>query len=170
MSFCDSDLARECGVTEGEGIRVQHAQAGGCDIMRVRIETREKLLTNDIKEQIKLQLSSIEEEFSTSKKNSALYKFNSSTEVALSSTGIEVFNLAKDYYSFSNGKFNPAIYPLSSLWHFTNDTKVDKSKFTPPQNEQILKILDNVVVLIFLMLHFCPTITSSFSFLFSAFS
>ena len=41
MGFCDSDLARECGVTEGEGVRIQHAQAGGCDIMRVRIETKE---------------------------------------------------------------------------------------------------------------------------------
>ncbi len=41
MIFSQSDLAAECGVAEGDGIRVQHAQAGGCSITRVRIETQE---------------------------------------------------------------------------------------------------------------------------------
>ncbi len=41
MDFSGSDLAAECGVAEGNGIRVQHAQAGGCEILRVRIETQE---------------------------------------------------------------------------------------------------------------------------------
>lgn len=41
MGFSYSDLASECGISEGEGIRLQHAQAGGCEIMRVRVETPE---------------------------------------------------------------------------------------------------------------------------------
>ena len=44
MDFSGSDLAAECGVAEGNGIRVQRAQAGGCDILRVRVETEEAAL------------------------------------------------------------------------------------------------------------------------------
>ncbi len=41
MDFLGSDLASECGVKEGRGIHVQRAQAGGCSILRVRVETKE---------------------------------------------------------------------------------------------------------------------------------
>ena len=41
MDFSGSDLAAECGIGEGGGVRVQHASAGGCDILRVRVETQE---------------------------------------------------------------------------------------------------------------------------------
>ena len=39
MEFSDSDLAAECGVSEGEGIRLQKACAQGCEILRVRVES-----------------------------------------------------------------------------------------------------------------------------------
>ena len=42
VEFARSDLAAECGAAEGgEGIRVQHAEAGGCEIMRVQIKSEE---------------------------------------------------------------------------------------------------------------------------------
>ena len=41
MELSGSDLAAECGIGEGDGIRVQRAHAGGCDITRVRVETKE---------------------------------------------------------------------------------------------------------------------------------
>ena len=41
MELSGSDLAAECGIGEGDGIRVQHAHAGGCEITRVRVETKE---------------------------------------------------------------------------------------------------------------------------------
>jgi spore protease len=38
--FARSDLARECGCdTDGEGVRVRHWEAGGCEILRVQIRT-----------------------------------------------------------------------------------------------------------------------------------
>ena len=39
--FARSDLAAECGVEEGEGIRVSHAEAGGCKILRVQVKSKE---------------------------------------------------------------------------------------------------------------------------------
>ena len=39
MGFSQSDLAVECGVCEGEGVRVQRVQGGGCEVLRVRIES-----------------------------------------------------------------------------------------------------------------------------------
>ena len=40
--FARSDLARECGCdTDGEGVRVRRTQAGGCEILRVQIRSRE---------------------------------------------------------------------------------------------------------------------------------
>ena len=41
MDFARSDLAAECGVGEGEGVRIVRARAGGCDILRVHLSTRE---------------------------------------------------------------------------------------------------------------------------------
>lgn len=40
--FARSDLAAECGAgQEGDGVRVQRATAGGCEILRVQIKTKE---------------------------------------------------------------------------------------------------------------------------------
>lgn len=41
MDFACSDLASECGIAEGEGVRIQHAEARGCAITRVRIGSAE---------------------------------------------------------------------------------------------------------------------------------
>ena len=41
MSVSESDLAAECGAREGEGVRVQQAKVGECDILRVRIESED---------------------------------------------------------------------------------------------------------------------------------
>lgn len=40
-NYTRSDLAAECGVGEGEGIRIGRARAGGCEILRVQVGTRE---------------------------------------------------------------------------------------------------------------------------------
>ncbi len=112
----------------------------------VKVAVQEKTLTNEVTEQIKHQLDSLENEFSVNKQNSALSVINSSTTQTLSVRGVEVFSLAKEFYSFSNGKFNPATYPLSRLWHFTEDTKIDKNNFTPPTEQQILEIIDSGVL------------------------
>ncbi len=112
----------------------------------VKVAVKEKTLTNEVTEQIKHQLDSLENEFSVNKQNSALSVINSSTTQTLSVRGVEVFSLAKEFYSFSNGKFNPATYPLSRLWHFTEDTKIDKNNFTPPTEQQILEIIDSGVL------------------------
>lgn len=112
----------------------------------VTVAVQEKALTNEVTEQIKHLLDSLENEFSVNKNNSALSAINSSATQTLSERGVEVFSLAKEFYSFSNGKFNPATYPLSRLWHFTEDTKLDKNNFTPPTEQQILEIIDKGIL------------------------
>ena len=110
------------------------------------VEVHGKTLTNDVTDKIKEELKSLEEEFSVNKKNSALSKINSSLNYTLSDRGVEVFSLAKEYYSFSNGKFNPAVYPLSKLWHFTKDTEVVKEQFSPPKVTEISQVLDSGIL------------------------
>ena len=41
MNVSGSDLAAECGAREGAGIRIGQTRIGGCDILRVRIESAE---------------------------------------------------------------------------------------------------------------------------------
>ncbi len=108
----------------------------------VRIEVYDKKLTDEIKEEIKNYLIDLEEEFSVNLQNSFVYKFNSNQSYDVTTRGKDVLNLAKEYYLFSEGKFNPTVYSLSKLWHFAKDTEVDKKDFTPPTKQEIQAVLD----------------------------
>ena len=112
----------------------------------IKVIVQEKNLTYEVTEQIKRLLDSLENEFSVNKENSTISKINSSTTQTLTERGVEIFSLAKEFYSFSGGRFNPATYPLSKLWHFTEGTKVDKNNFTPPSSQQILDIIDSGIL------------------------
>ena len=57
----------------------------------------------------------------------------------------DFFNLvktAKEYYDFTNGYFNPAVYGLNVLWNFSTDTYNGASAtYTLPTTEQINEVM-----------------------------
>ena len=112
----------------------------------LHIEVYNKTLDEDIKNQIKSTLTSLENEFSTSIEGSAIYNINNNVDFELSQRFIKVFNLTKDYYEFSNKTFNPSVYPLNKLWHFDNQEKIDEKDFIPPSNQEINTILNSGVL------------------------
>ncbi len=109
----------------------------------VHIEVYGKLLPTDIKEQIKAELNQIEEEFSVSLPTSLAAKLNANQSVNFSAQFLEVFSLAKEYYTLTGGLFNPAVYPLNKLWHFDTSTKVSPDEFTPPTQAEIDGVLND---------------------------
>ena len=77
-------------------------------------------LSSQVKKEIKDLTIALDNEFSTTNTNSLIYNLNeNSTPNALSNSGIEVFNLSKKYATLTNGKFSPAIYPLTDLWQLS---------------------------------------------------
>ncbi len=114
---------------------------------QIHISTRSKSISNDNKEKIKSLFSSLEKEFSVGNNNSVINKFNElsvgqSTEISERVTA--VLNLANDCYNFSDGKFNPAVFPLVKLWGFYPNYPI--LNFTPPTDEQILQTTSNFTI------------------------
>ncbi len=104
----------------------------------IHIETHDKALDNKTKELLEQLFSSLEDEFSISKENSFTFKFNNSlpnSTIPISERGIEIFQKSKECYLFSNGLFNPAVYPLVKLWQFAPDYPV--LNFTPPTESEV---------------------------------
>lgn len=111
----------------------------------IRIEARDKNISSYTKEKLQQLFSSLENQFDTSDSSSLVYQLNSSsknTPVLLNATSREVLSLAKEYYLFSEGNFNPAVYPLVKLWQFENFSSV--VSFTPPTDSQINQALEKV--------------------------
>lgn len=112
----------------------------------VRIEAKGKPFSDDLKNEIKEILTSLENTFSVNVNGSEIDKLNNSTSLSSSSEVVKVINLCKEYYTFTDKKFNPAIYPLNRLWHFAKGTEVDKEDFIPPTKTQIDSVLESGVL------------------------
>lgn len=96
------------------------------------------------KEEIKNAVLSLENEFSLFKNESFTRKFNAAAaneKLFLSERGEEIFALTERARAITDGKFNPAILPLSALWKFYPDYPV--ADFTPPSEEEIAALLQS---------------------------
>ncbi len=124
-------------------VRVYNTFAFGSS---VRVEAKGKPFSNGLKKEIKEILTSLENTYSVNVIDSEIDKLNKSTSISSSTEVIKVLNLCKEYYSFTDKKFNPLVYPLNRLWHFAKGTEVDKNNFTPPTKTQIDAILDSGVL------------------------
>jgi len=104
----------------------------------IHIETHGKILKDTDLKEIETYLLNVENEFDLSNASSCTYQFNSASEnhtLPLSETAVDVIAIAKSCYDFSDGKFNPAVYPLVKLWQFSDGfPAID---FTPPSLETI---------------------------------
>lgn len=115
------------------------------------IEVYDKDLTDQIKSEIAQLITTLEDSFDVENENSLPSRLKNaplSTNVPLTDIELEILRTTKDYHEYSQGKFNPLLYPLSSLWGFKG-----QSVNTPPSPEQISEILssgatkfDNVVI------------------------
>lgn len=95
-------------------------------------------IPKEVKDSITNCVSALDEEFALTNQNSCIYKFNNGEQASLSTDGELIFNLSKEFYAFTNGKFNPAIYPLTKLWKLSADTfDVTISNYTPPSSTLI---------------------------------
>lgn len=107
-------------------------------------ETSDKPFYENEGEKIRELFRSLESEFSASEKDSFISRFNNSAayeKAEVSENGKTLLSLSEKAYSVTNGKFNPAVLPLSELWGFYPDFPVQN--FTPPQDSEIEKILNS---------------------------
>ncbi len=95
----------------------------------------------DLKPQIEEDLSKIESLLSISDINSEISAINRLQEGNSFSASIitqEVFEISKRAFEFTNGAFNPAVYPILKLFNLSADTfDANLISITPPTSSQI---------------------------------
>ena len=105
---------------------------------QISVVTKNRAISSEAEEKLTSLFGGLEKEFSPSEELSFTKTFNSlSVEqtMTLSSTAVEIFDLAKSCYEYSGGLFNPAVFPLVKAWSFYPDYPV--LNFTPPSDNEI---------------------------------
>lgn len=109
----------------------------------IHIETHDKKINEKTLEQLNSQIKTLDCELDAHDENSFVYAINSSnvnSSVSVSDDVINLINLAEDYYSFSEGKFNFTLYPIIDAWKFYDYPKLN---FNPPSKEEINQIVQS---------------------------
>ena len=105
----------------------------------VYIDTYGQTFSKTQEKEIQNTLISLENTFSATKEGSFLSKINGAKNGQVINANAferEIFALATEFYTFSQGKFNPAVYPLLKLWGFA--PKYPVLNFTPPTDQALL--------------------------------
>ena len=111
----------------------------------IHVETHGSTISNQTEKDLENLFSSLEREFSCSNQSSYTYAINSAganLPTKVNQRYATVFSLAKEYHDFTNGLFNPAIYPLVKLWQF-NDYPV--KDFVLPTENQITALTNGAL-------------------------
>ena len=109
-----------------------------CFNTAVHIETHDKLISNDTKTLINDTLSCFEKEFSTNIESSLISRFNlaeTGRSFTLTELQAQALKKSEEAFLFTDGMFNPAVYPLVKLWGFAPYSYTPN--YTPPTDEQI---------------------------------
>lgn len=104
---------------------------------QVIVAGQSKPVTKNVENKIKNLCASLQNEFDL-KYGSFVKKFNEAdggATINVSNTALEILTAAKTVYEKSNGKFDPTVYPLVSLWGFAPYSYIPD--FTPPTADQI---------------------------------
>lgn len=104
----------------------------------VIVQARGKILSSDAADKIRTLLDDINAEFSATAAGSTVSKINAETagnRVAVSERFKRVADVCGEMYSFTEGKFDASVYPLTLLWQFSPNFPV--SPFTLPTDEEI---------------------------------
>jgi len=113
----------------------------------VYIETVDGDISTDMQNSIRNIFIDMENKTSATKEGSFIHTFNNAeggVPVSFDNYGEDVsveglYTLAQEYYLDTEGKFNPAVYPLMELWGFMptfNDVN-----FTPPSDTEVQNTL-----------------------------
>ncbi|MBR1968608.1 MAG: FAD:protein FMN transferase [Clostridia bacterium] len=111
----------------------------------IHIETYGKVISNQAETKLRNIFSALESEFDIDNQNSLTYKFNSASigeKFSLTDNGVKVVKAALDGYVFSDGCYDPSIYPLVKLWQFSPNYPV--INFSVPSESDILSQLERV--------------------------
>ncbi|MBQ9734597.1 MAG: FAD:protein FMN transferase [Clostridia bacterium] len=111
----------------------------------IHIETHDFNMSDDTQTKLKNLFSSLEKEFDINDSKSTVYAFNNANVgdvFNLSTHGRNVLLSSKNLYSFTDGLFDPSVYPLVELWQFTKNYPV--SEFNLPTDTQISTAINNV--------------------------
>lgn len=112
----------------------------------IHIETYSTNISKSTLQELKDSFSQIDKTFDINNEDSFVQKFNSANANDKIATDIHVKAVIEDcleLYAFTNGKFNPTVYPLLALWQFTPEYPV--IDFSLPSESQILQLLgDNL--------------------------
>lgn len=111
----------------------------------IHIETHDFAMTDQTKTELNNIFSTLECEFDCNNDKSSFYKINNAScnePVQVSNLVIALLNTAKEFYSFTDKKFNPAVYPLVKLWQFDNYPSLN---FAPPSLKQITNLLGSKI-------------------------
>lgn len=112
----------------------------------IHIQVEGARLNEDIKEDLKSLFFDIQNEFDKNDANSMVYKFNNANineKFETSEHFKALFCSAKELYKYSDGLFNPSIYPLLETWNFAPNFPIDN--FSPPSKDQIQSSLQKVI-------------------------
>ena len=104
----------------------------------VTVQARNKTLSETAKEEIRALLESLNAEFSATETGSTTYKINNATsgeKIEISERFKFIAEQCKSAHSFTGGKFDPSVYPLTLLWQFAPNFPVPN--FTLPAAEEI---------------------------------
>jgi thiamine biosynthesis lipoprotein len=110
----------------------------------VHVETHGTVMDAETENLIKSLFSDLENQFDLNKIGSITYQFNNASigqTLSLTENGAQLLKIAKDCYAFTDGDFNPAVYPLVKLWQFSPNYPV--KNFTPPKRSEIDIALEN---------------------------
>ncbi len=110
----------------------------------VHIQTENTTISNETLNEIRALLSNLENTFDSENDGSFPARFRTLSQgqaTTLNQVEYKIFSLSKKYYQYTNGKFNPLIRPLLSLWQFTDSPTL--TTFIPPTKEQIDCIINS---------------------------
>ncbi len=104
----------------------------------IRIQTEGTVINAKTEESILSMLKSLQNSFDEKIQTSITHKFNNATKnqvINLTQMESDIIKYAKECYSFSDEKFNPAIYSLVELWGF--NPYIKNQTFIPPTQDKI---------------------------------
>ena len=111
----------------------------------VTVQSRNKSVSYQAETDIREFLIGLNAEFSATEKNSAVYTLNSAKagkQSEISARFKEIAEVCAEMRDFTNGKFDPSVYPLSLLWKFAPDYPVPD--FSVPTAEEISATINSV--------------------------
>ena len=105
----------------------------------------DKNIPHKAQDKIKNLLNKLESDLTANCESSIVSQFNSANQNAvfsLDDNALEILSVAKKIYEFSNGVYDPSVYPLVKLWGFAPYSYT--AEFTPPTQSQIETALSQI--------------------------